>query len=179
MACHGMEQGGPIEADDDKATRHPGEFAEDTLSFGGAIAVVQQADTQHTVKYAISKGQRQDVGTQPELPAMLCVVGRRQVRHIITDISPNGCDPKTSIQRRKPAIAAGNIQHSAVGQLALREQLGQNTLLTPVDPRLIQRPIPLLLIVLRVVSYAAGDVLTHLSCSYVHHRWPIETYSIP
>src|SRR4029450_2414797 len=94
MARRGMEQCGPIEADDDKATRHPGEFAEDTLSFGVAIAVMQQADTQHTIKYAVSKGQRQDIGTQPALPAMSCVVGRRQMRHIITDISPNGCEPK-------------------------------------------------------------------------------------
>src|SRR4029450_11115030 len=114
MACHSMEQGGPIEADDDKATRHPGEFAEDTLSFGVAIAVVQQTDTQHTVKYTVDKGQRQDTGAQPALPAMPRVVGSRQVRHIKADISPNGGDPQVSIHRRKPAITAGNIQHVAL-----------------------------------------------------------------
>src|SRR2546426_9253743 len=109
MARQGMEQRGPIEADDDKAPRHPGEFTEDTLAFGVAIAVVQQADTQHTVKDAVSKGQSQDVGTQPALPTMPYVVGSRQVRHIIADISPNGGDLKASIQRRKTAITAGDI----------------------------------------------------------------------
>ena len=96
--------------------------------------------------------------------AGLRVVGSRQVRHIIADISPSGGDPKASIQRRKPAIAAGNIQHSAFGQLTLRQQLSQKALFTPVDPGLIQGPIPLLLIALRVVPYAASDVF-HLSGS--------------
>jgi hypothetical protein len=51
-----MEPCGAIEADDDQATRHPGEFAEETLACGVAVAMVPQADTQPTIKDTVAKG---------------------------------------------------------------------------------------------------------------------------
>jgi hypothetical protein len=71
------------------------------LSFGVAVAMVEQAETQHTVKDMVGKGERPHIGAQSAPSTGLRMLCSCEVRHIRADIRANDGHPKTRIQRRK------------------------------------------------------------------------------
>ena len=95
-----MKQCGPIEADDDKATRHPGEFAEDTQTFDVAVILPLSQLTRATHLTALDAFLQSAQGTGCRVVAL---TGHASVwnpgaavplvKNLVVDLSPSFGQP--------------------------------------------------------------------------------------